>query len=610
MMLSSAACIKSTETDSYLSAQADKTYTGTVIELNLEHIVISAGEGNIRIPYTEDTQISGFGGMDGMRQPGGMSSKDEMQQSGGINGMDEMQQPGGMPPEDAEGDTASQNTESKAAPEPPENEMKNHSSDSTGAGIEEISLKDEVTVVVGDDGTASSITKDNDAASGDPGGSGNPTGNMSAPENYDSANEYTDDIQVSDASLTSTGKDENAVLVETEGITASLDHVTISRRSDESTGGDSSSFYGVGAAALVTDGILSISDSEISTDASGSAGVFSYGNGTAYVSDSTITTTQDTSGGIHVAGGGTLYAQNLTVETNGESSAAIRSDRGSGTMLVDGGSYTSNGVGSPAVYSTADITIHNADLKAFGSEASCIEGHNTIRLFDCDLTGNMRDLEQNDCTWNVILYQSMSGDSEAGNSTFEMIGGSLTANNGGMFYTTNTESTFLISDVEIKNAENSEFLLKCTGNSNQRGWGSKGSNGADCHFTAIDQVLEGNVIWDSISNLDFYLTTGSTLTGSWLQDETNAGNGGDGYAKLYIDQSSTWIVTGNSVLTSLSSSGTIVDAEGNSVSVIGTDGTVYQEGTSAFTVTVESYSSEADISGASSPDSWDQYQMS
>lgn len=127
------------------------------------------------------------------------------------------------------------------------------------------------------------------------------------------------------------------------------------------------------------------------------------------------------------------------METDGESSAAIRSDRGSGTMVVDGGSYTSNGVGSPAIYSAADITVNNAQLAATGSEAICIEGLNTIRLFDCDLSGNMLDLSQNDCTWNVILYQSMSGDSEIGNSTFEMVGGSLTAGNGGMFYTTNTE---------------------------------------------------------------------------------------------------------------------------------------------------------------------------
>ena len=80
-----------------------------------------------------------------------------------------------------------------------------------------------------------------------------------------------------------------------------------------------------------------------------------------YITNSTISTEQNTSGGIHVAGGGKLYAANLTVNTNGGSAAAIRSDRGSGTMIVDGGSYTSNGSGSPAVYVTADITIHNAD---------------------------------------------------------------------------------------------------------------------------------------------------------------------------------------------------------------------------------------------------------
>lgn len=38
-------------------------------------------------------------------------------------------------------------------------------------------------------------------------------------------------------------------------------------------------------------------------------------------------------------------------------------------MVVDGGSYTSNGTGSPAVYSTADIAVNNADLTANGSEA-------------------------------------------------------------------------------------------------------------------------------------------------------------------------------------------------------------------------------------------------
>ena len=92
-------------------------------------------------------------------------------------------------------------------------------------------------------------------------------------------------------------------------------------------------------------------------------------------------------------------------------------------MVVDGGTYTSNGTGSPAIYSTADIAVKDATLTATGSEAVCIEGLNSIRLFNSDLTGNIPANSQNDCDWNVILYQSMSGDSQVGNSTFEMQGG-------------------------------------------------------------------------------------------------------------------------------------------------------------------------------------------
>ena len=95
-------------------------------------------------------------------------------------------------------------------------------------------------------------------------------------------------------------------------------------------------------------------------------------------------------------------------------------------MVVDGGVYTSNGEGSPAVYVTADVSIHDAELNATGSEALCMEGLNTVRLHDCDLSGDMEDLPQNDNTWTVIVYQSMSGDAQIGKGRFEMSGGTLT----------------------------------------------------------------------------------------------------------------------------------------------------------------------------------------
>lgn len=445
------------------------------------------------------------------------------------------------------------------------------------------------------------------APDGGPGGQGQPGGGpgeaSSGVSDYSAVNKLTTDAVLDGQTITSTGTDENAVNV-SEGANVTVKNSTVSRESSDSTGGDNSSFYGVGSALLCTNGVLNVVKDTITTNAAGGAGVFAYGDGTANVADTTITTSQDTSGGIHVAGGGTLHAWNVTAETSGQSSAAIRSDRGGGTMVVDGGTYTSNGKGSPVIYSTADISVHDAKLTANGSEAICIEGLNTIRLYDCDLTGNMKDDSQNDCTWNVILYQSMSGDSQVGNSTFEMQGGSLTAKNGGMFYTTNTESTFTLKDVDITNADDSEFFLKCTGNSNQRGWGTSGSNGADCLFTAISQKMNGDIIWDSISQLDLYMTEGSSLKGAVVQDESCAGNGGSGYSSIYIDKDSTWTVTGDSTVTNLYNAGTIQDADGKTVTIKNSSGKVYVKGSSSYTITVENYSTTADMSGASSVSKW------
>lgn len=51
------------------------------------------------------------------------------------------------------------------------------------------------------------------------------------------------------------------------------------------------------------------------------------------------------------------------------------------------------------------------------------------------------------------------------------------------------------------------------GNSDSRGWGSAGSNGAQVEFTADGQDINGDIIVDSISTLDMTLTNGSCFTG-------------------------------------------------------------------------------------------------
>ena len=556
------------------------------------------------ITITADTVITKQAG--GM-QPGGDGQNGGAPEKPEGDGQSSDSSDGASDSQDAADDNQeSENTDSQDGEEPEKPDGNGQSAEAEEISLSDIQEGDIVSITLDEDGNAASITvmSMEMGGQGQPGGDeqgapgqGGPGGQSQGVDSYTAVNEYIEDTTVSNETIESTGTDENAALI-SSGASVTLDNDTITRTSEDSKGGDNSSFYGVGAAVLATDGTAYVKDGSVTTDAAGGAGLFAYGDGTVYASGTIVKTTQDTSGGVHVAGGGTLYGWDLDVETNGESSAAIRSDRGGGTMVIDGGNYVSNGVGSPAVYSTADIAVSNATLTANGSEAICIEGLNSIHLYDCDLTGNMSDLDQNDNTWTVILYQSMSGDSEVGNSTFQMDGGSLTSENGGVFYTTNTESTITLNNVDINYNDDNEFFLQCTGNTNQRGWGQSGVNGADCHFTGISQDMQGDVIWDSISDLDFYLTEGSSLTGAVVDDESYAGEGGEGYCNVYVSADSTWTVTGDSTVSSLENEGTIVDSNGKTVTIQGTDGTVYVQGDSEYTITTGSYSDTADMSGA------------
>ena len=514
----------------------------------------------------------------------------EMGGNGGTPGGEQGEAPEKPDGDNGNGESPEKPANDSIAPEKPDGDNGNGqapgstqggASDGNNSQSETIELSDIqegdiVAITTDDDGNALTIkvqSTDMGGGQGAPGGA--PGGQSQGVDGYDAVNTYDSDTEVSDTSLESTGTDENAALV-SSGANVTFNNVDITRNSSDSTGGDNSSFYGVGAALLATEG-------------------------NAYVKGGTVTT--------DAAGGGKLYAWELNVETNGESAAAIRSDRGGGTMVVDGGTYTSNGEGSPAVYCTADIAVKDATLTANGSEAVCIEGLNSLHLFDCDLTGNMSDLSQNDSTWTVIIYQSMSGDSEVGNSTFQMDGGTLTSQNGGVFYTTNTESDITLNAVDITYNNDNEYFLRCTGNNNERGWGESGANGADCDFTAISQDMEGSVIWDTISQLDFYMTDGSSLTGAIIDDESFAGNGGDGYCNVYVSDDSTWTVTGDSTVSTLSNAGTIVDDSGKTVTIKGTDGTVYVEGDSDHTITVDKYEDTADTSGSDTIAPWSDYEV-
>ena len=425
--------------------------------------------------------------------------------------------------------------------------------------------------------TASSASSSNTATAAETGSASDqqaPSGEMGAsPDGGGSATVDTgtgayvvaDGEALSGGTYTSTNADENAIRAEGE-TTATLDGVTVEKTDGAASSNDASSFYGLNSAILALDSAtLNVTGGKVTATAEGANGVFAYDGATINIEGTTINVSGGNAGGIEVSGGGKMYAKDLTV--NSTVKAAIRSDRGGGTMVVDGGTYTTSGSsGAPAIYSTADITVSNATLTANDSEAVVVEGLNSVALTNCDVTGNMSGTYGEDSgenIHNVMLYQSMSGDAEEGTSSFTMSGGTLVSKNGDMFYITNTDSVITLSGVKLNLADGTNLLV-VSGNDGERGWGEAGSNGGTLEFNLSGQTAKGDIVVDAISQLTMNMTDSSSYTGAVNADGTTAAA-----LTVTLDSSSTWTLTGDSYITAFNGSMDNVVTNGHTLYVNG-----------------------------------------
>ncbi len=425
--------------------------------------------------------------------------------------------------------------------------------------------------------TVKQMNDDTTQSTSEQGGPGGMPGSSSDSVSYSAVEEITESSTLNGETYKSETAEQNALSVSGD-IDVTATDITVTKSGD-SSGGDNANFYGTNAAVIAKDGAtLTIKNANITTNASGANGVFSYGgnggqNGasgdgtTVVISDSTITTTGSGSGGIMTTGGGVTKASNLTVTTSGQSSAAIRSDRGGGTVTVDGGTYTTSGLGSPAIYSTADITVSNAKLVSNLSEGVCIEGLNSITLNNCDLTANNTKCNGN-ATFldSIMIYQSMSGDAASGTSTFTMTGGSLTSKSGHVFHVTNTNAVINLNGVKITNSDSANVLLSVCDD----GW-SGGSNIAT--LNASKQTLIGAVLVGSNSTLTLKLSDASTFNGYINGKITNAGGSSVstqvGTVSVTLEGGSTWTLTGDSYVTSFTGDASNVISNGYTLYVNG-----------------------------------------
>lgn len=404
--------------------------------------------------------------------------------------------------------------------------------------------------------------------------------------------------------------DVNTILVKNGGALKLVDSI-INKTGDTASTGDDADFYGINSAVLVnTNGTLDISNVEINTASKGSNGIFvtnaeasgedssaQGGNagsggqppempdggqppetidgqgpggseepGQTTVSGTTeaniknvkITTHSDKSRGLDATYNGIINAENVVINTDGQSCAALATDRGEGQVHVKNsdintGVSKASGRGSPLIYSTGNITLENTKGTSYVSQIACIEGKNSIELTDCDLTGygegNRQDGDAYVDLGGVFIYQSMSGDADVGTSQFTAKNSKLTIpqessvyGEAPMFHVTNTACVIDLDNTELSFGSGTFLEV-----SSQNQWGNTGSNGGTAELNTDNEKIEGNVIVDSISSLNW------TMKNTEFKGAINS----TGNTTVNVAEGSTWTLTGDSAVSSLAVSGNI-----------------------------------------------------
>ena len=291
-------------------------------------------------------------------------------------------------------------------------------------------------------------------------------------------------------------------------------------------------------------------------DPSGASDV--SGNTEATIKNVKITTHSDKSRGLDATYKGKINAENVIINTDGQSCAALATDRGEGEVHVKNseintGVSKTSGRGSPLIYSTGNITVDNTKGTSYVSQIACIEGKNSIEVTNSDLSGysegNRKDGDAYVDLGGIFIYQSMSGDADVGTSLFTAKDSKLTIPQESsvyketpMFHVTNTACV-----IDLKNTEFSFGSGTFLEVSSQNQWGTTGSNGGNAELNTDSEKIDGNVIVDNISSLNW------TMKNTEFKGTINS----TGNTTVNVADGSTWTLTDDSSLSSLAVSGKI-----------------------------------------------------
>ena len=331
---------------------------------------------------------------------------------------------------------------------------------------------------------------------------------------YKTRNIITGDTTLDSGEFESSGSDENVFLITNGTLTLNpgvkITKTGSSRRlaSISETGeiDDMYNYYGINSAIVVLgSGKAILNGVTITTNAYGSSGIVATDGGAIDIKNSVISTEGDFSRGIQATHSGVITAENDTIDTLGESSAAIETDKGNGNITASKMTLSTEGAGSPLVYSAGQIHMTESYGVSKSSRMVVIEGGNRVKLSHCEMSAAGLGNGNNTDNCGIMFYQSTSGDADTGKGTFEAEGSTLTIlasssvySSAPLFLVTNGKANIKLNN--ISSSYGSGVILNSTLTDEL---GTNGSNGGTVDFTVTNSTVSGKLYADNSSSITF-----------------------------------------------------------------------------------------------------------
>lgn len=234
-----------------------------------------------------------------------------------------------------------------------------------------------------------------------------------------------------DTSYENTMQYEN--VIQCTGGTLTLNGCTLTKGGSQGSQGDNSSFYGnnsniyAGAASstnyesttAASVAKIVIQNCTVNGTVQGANALIATNGATIEIDGITINNTASVSRGLHATYGGIINASNVDITTNEATSSTIATNRGGGTVTVNGGKATANGSKSAVIYSTGTMSATSLVGTSAKGEIAVIEGDNSISMTDCTMSSGSSER-------GLLMMQSGSGDASGVNPVMTIIGTSLT----------------------------------------------------------------------------------------------------------------------------------------------------------------------------------------